>query len=225
MRIAESADHPYSQVQAIFGLGTLYAIQGRADLAIPALEQGLVVARLEKNHFLVPFIAGPLGAAYAIAGEPDRAVAVLEQTVEQAVTIRLLASQALRLVLLGQAYLLAGRSTSALDVARRALQTAEERHEAGQRAYAHRLLGDIAANADEPDVSAAQSAYHEAMGLAEALGMRPLVAHCHLGLGTLASRTGLRDEAKARLTVAATMYREMDMSFWLQKTEAQSRCA
>ena len=225
VRIAESADHPYSQVQGIFGLGTLYAIQGRADLAIPALEHGLVVARMEKIHVLVPFIAGPLGAAYAIAGEPDRAVAVLEQTVEQAVTIRLLASQALRLVWLGQAYLLAGRSTSALDVARRALQTAEERHEAGQRAYAHRLLGDIAANADEPDVSAAQSAYHEAMGLAEALGMRPLVAHCHLGLGTLASRTGLRDEAKARLTVAATMYREMDMSFWLQKTEAQSRCA
>jgi class 3 adenylate cyclase/tetratricopeptide (TPR) repeat protein len=221
VRIAESADHPYSQVQAVFGLGTLYTIQGRADLAIPTLEQGLVVARLEKIHFLVPFITGPLGAAYAVAGELDRAVAVLEQTVEQAVTMRLVANHALRLVWLGEAYLLAGRPASALDVARRALQTAEERHETGQRAYAHRLLGDIAASADEPDVPAAQAAYREATGLAEALAMRPLVAHSHLGLGTLAYRMGRPDEAKARLAVAATMYREMDMRFWLEKAEAE----
>ena len=223
VRIAESADHTYSQVQAVFGLGTLYMIQGQADLAIPALEQGLVVARLENIPFLVPFITGPLGAAYAVAGELDRAVALLEQTVEQAVTIRLVANHALRLVWLGEAYLLAGRLESAQDVARRALQTAEERRETGQRAYAHRLLGDIAAGADEPDVPAAQVAYREVIGLAEALAMRPLVAHSHLGLGTLACRTGRPDEARAHLTVAATMYREMDMRFWLEKAEAKRR--
>ena len=146
---------------------------------------------------------------------------MLEQTVEQAVTMRLVANHALRLVWLGEAYLLAGRPASALDVARRALQTAEERHESGQRAYAHRLLGDIAASANESD--AAQAAYREAMALAEALAMRPLVAHAHHGLGTLAYRTGRPDEAKASLAVAATMYREMDMRFWLEKAEARSR--
>jgi hypothetical protein len=104
-------------------------------------------------------------------------------------------------------------------VARRALQTAEERHESGQRAYAHRLLGDIAASGNEPDVPAAQSAYDEAMGVAESLSMRPLVAHSHRGFGMLAYRTGRPDEAKARLTLAATMYREMDMRFWLEKAE------
>ena len=221
VRIAESGGHPYSQVQAGFGLGMVYAIQGRPELAIPALEQGLVVARLEKIHFLVPFLTGPLGAVYARAGELDHAVTMLEQTVEQAVTMRLVANHALRLVWLGEAYLLAGRPASALDVARRALQTAEERHESGQRAYAHRLLGDIAASANESD--AAQAAYREALALAEALAMRPLVAHAHHGLGTLAYRTGRPDEAKASLAVAATMYREMDMRFWLEKAEARSR--
>ncbi len=223
VRIAESADHTYSQVQAVFGLGTLYMIQGRADLAIPALEQGLVVARLENIPFLVPFITGPLGAAYAVAGELDRAVAVLEQTVEQAVTMRLVANHALRLVWLGEAYLLAGRLESAQDVARRALQASEERRETGQRAYAHRLLGNIAASADEPDILAAQSAYREVIDLAEALAMRPLVAHAHLGLGTLACRAGRPDEARGHLTVASTMYREMDMRFWLEKAEAKRR--
>jgi len=220
-RIAESADHAYSRVQAAFGLGTLYVIQGRADLAIPALEQGLVVARLENIRFLIPFITGPLGAAYALADQLDRSVALLEQTVEQAVTMRLMANHALRLVWLGQAYLLAGRRKDALNVARRALQTAEERRETGQRAYAHCFLGDIAASADEPDVPAAQVAYHEASGLAEALAMRPLVAHYHLGLGTLCFRTGRLNEAREHLTIAETMYREMQMRVWLEKAEVK----
>jgi hypothetical protein len=48
----------------------------------------------------------------------------------------------------------------------------------------------------------------------------PLVAPCHLGLGTLYRRTG--DEAKAaeHLTTATTMYREMGMTFWLEQVEA-----
>jgi hypothetical protein len=55
---------------------------------------------------------------------------------------------------------------------------------------------------------------------ASSLGMRPLVAHCHLGLGKLYRRTG--DDAKAsdHLSTATTMYREMDMGFWLAQAEA-----
>ena len=50
--------------------------------------------------------------------------------------------------------------------------------------------------------------------------MRPLVAHCHLGLGRLYRRTGRRQEAQENLTTAIAMYREMDMRFWLTQAEA-----
>ena len=53
--------------------------------------------------------------------------------------------------------------------------------------------------------------------------MRPLVAHCHLGLGKLYRRTGKRQEAQEHLTTATTMYRELDMRFWLEKAEAAIR--
>jgi len=53
------------------------------------------------------------------------------------------------------------------------------------------------------------------------LGMRPLVAHCHLGLGKLYRRTGKPEQAHEHLTTATTMYREMDMRFWLEKAEAE----
>ena len=49
--------------------------------------------------------------------------------------------------------------------------------------------------------------------------MRPLVAHCHLGLGKLFRRTGKREQAQDHLTTAATMYREMDMNFWLEQAK------
>jgi len=51
--------------------------------------------------------------------------------------------------------------------------------------------------------------------------MRPLVAHCHLGLGKLYRCTGKREQAREHLTAATTMYREMDMTFWLEQAEAE----
>jgi hypothetical protein len=61
------------------------------------------------------------------------------------------------------------------------------------------------------------------MALASELEMRPLVAHCHLGLGTLYRRIGNREQPHERLTTATTMYRDLDMQFWLQKAETEMR--
>jgi hypothetical protein len=51
--------------------------------------------------------------------------------------------------------------------------------------------------------------------LAEELGMRPLVAHCHRGLGTLYTTTGQWEQACTALSTAIEMYQSMDMTFWL----------
>jgi len=53
------------------------------------------------------------------------------------------------------------------------------------------------------------------------IGVHPLVAHCHLGLGKLYRRTGEREQAQGRLATATTMYHEMDMPFWLEQAEKQ----
>ena len=82
------------------------------------------------------------------------------------------------------------------------------------------LLGDIATHPDRFDAERGEAHYREALALAEPRGMRPLVAHCHLGLGKLYRRTGKREQAQEHLTTAATMYREMDMQFWLEQAEA-----
>ena len=70
------------------------------------------------------------------------------------------------------------------------------------------------------EIELAESHYQQALALAEELGMRPLVAHCHLGLGTLHSRIGRVDQARTDLAAAIVLYRAMDMTFWLPQAEA-----
>jgi hypothetical protein len=83
------------------------------------------------------------------------------------------------------------------------------------------LLGDIATHPDRSDAERGEAHYREALALAEPRGMRPLVAHCHLGLGKLYRRTDKREQAQKQLATATTMYREMGMTYWLEKAEAE----
>ena len=66
----------------------------------------------------------------------------------------------------------------------------------------------------------AETYYQQALALAEELGMRPLQAHCHLGLGTLYATTGRREQARTALTTAIALYGAMDMVFWLPQAKA-----
>ena len=92
--------------------------------------------------------------------------------------------------------------------------------ERGHEAYALQLLGAFHGHRDPPEVEPAATYYSQALTLAEALGMRPLQAHCHLGLGTLYTRTGQREQARAELSTAIALYHAMDMHFWLPQAEA-----
>jgi hypothetical protein len=100
---------------------------------------------------------------------------------------------------------------------------ARGRGERGFEAWALHLLGEIASHHGCPDVAAAAVHYGAAMTLASELEMRPLVAHCHFGLGKLYRRTGDSVRANEHLTTAATMYGEMDMRFWLEQAQAELR--
>jgi tetratricopeptide (TPR) repeat protein len=120
---------------------------------------------------------------------------------------------------LAEGHLLAGRTDEAGALARQAVELARAQKERGHEAWALRLLGEIASRREPLDAAATEGHYRQALGLATELGMRPLVAHCHLGLGQLCSRAGRPDPAQENLTIATRMYREMGMAFWLTRTE------
>jgi tetratricopeptide (TPR) repeat protein len=93
----------------------------------------------------------------------------------------------------------------------------------GGRAHALQLLGYIATHPERFDAERGETHYHQALALAEPRGMRPLIAHCHLGLSKLYQRIGRREQASEHLGIATTMYREMDMHFWREQAEAGTR--
>jgi len=219
--IAATGDHAYSRIQACWGVGMLHLIQGRLERAVPALEQGLVSARLENIPLFVPFITAPLGGAYALNGRVDSGIALLEQSVEQAASIRLMAHHSLRIAWLAWAQLLAGRREEALIHAHRALDIALERHERGQEVRVRRLLADIEAGDDAPDVPKAEAGYREAFELAESLQMRPLAAQCRLGLGGLHRRLGQAAHARAELDDALARFSAMSMTLWIERAQAE----
>jgi Tetratricopeptide repeat len=133
------------------------------------------------------------------------------------------AFHSLAVVHFAEACMLADQPEEVFAAATRALAMTRERGDRGHEAYALRLLAEIAARPESLDRETAHARYHEALTLATELGMRPLVAHCHLGLGKLFRRTGRREQARGHLTTATTMYREMGRTFWLDQTEAEIR--
>ena len=167
---------------------------------------------------MFPGVASALGVAYALAGRVAEALPLLEQAVEQAPAMghsRMLRGSSL----LSEGYLLAGRPDEARP-AEQALALAREHQATG-----HAGLGPASPRRDRrascsPEVEPAAASYRQALALAEELGMRPLQAHCHRGLGTLYATTGQREQARAELSTAIDIYRAMEMTFWLPETEA-----
>jgi tetratricopeptide (TPR) repeat protein len=113
----------------------------------------------------------------------------------------------------------AGHLEEAQATVQHVLALAREHQERDHQAYALRLLGNIAARREPPDRDQAEDDYRQALALAAELGMRPLLAHCHLGLGKLYATIGRHVEARTELTAAIDLYRAMEMTFWLPQAE------
>jgi tetratricopeptide (TPR) repeat protein len=199
-------------------LGFVYLMQGDLEPANRVLEQGLTLCRASGNRDWWRGIMARLGFAYALQGRLAEERALLEEAIRE--DIRTGAQHASRVVLLSEVCRLAGCGEEAWQHARQALARAQQQKERVDEALALHQLGAVHAHADHPDVAQAEAHYQQALALADALGMRPLVAHCYLGLGQLYCQTGRAAQAHTTLCAAADLYRAMNMTFWLHRAEA-----
>jgi class 3 adenylate cyclase/tetratricopeptide (TPR) repeat protein len=220
VQIAEAADHPFSRMWVCCAIGLLALRQGDLPRALPRLERAVGLCQDADLPIYFPWTAAHLVAAYTLGGRGADAVPLLTQALEQTAALERVDMQALCLLPLGEAQVLAGRLEEAHALAEQVLALAREHQERGHQAYALHLLGDIAARRAPPEVAEAATHYHQALTLAEELGMRPLAAHCHLGLGLFHLKIGRRVQAHPELSAAIALYRAMEMTFWLPQAEA-----
>jgi tetratricopeptide (TPR) repeat protein len=218
--IAETADQPYSIASAFLAIGQVHLVQGALTQAIPVFERGAELCKTWDLRVIFPMNAAGLGLALALRGRLTEALPILEEGEAQAPPIRIFDTSSAATAL-GTGYLLAGRMDEASRISSNVLDLAVNRGFRGNQARAKQLLGNISARRFPPEAAQAEGHYRGALALASELGMRPLIAHCRKGLGALYGRTGREEKGREELTTAMDMYRDMEMTFWLEKAEAE----
>jgi tetratricopeptide (TPR) repeat protein len=219
VRVAEAADQPYTLSFGLAALGLAHFRRGDLPRATPILERGLDLCRTWQivNRM---WIGATLGAAYAFAGRAGEALALVAGTVEEFRSRHIQGRPAHVFLCAGMTCLSTGRVNEAAGHLQEALMLTRRLGARGNEGHALCLSGDVASVTGSGD---AEGAYRQALALAEPRGMRPLVAHCHLGLGKLYRRRGDRQQAEEHLTTAMAMYREMGMTYWLEQADAEMR--
>ena len=221
IRIAEKADQPYSLVIACLGLGSLHLLKGDLSRATCVLERAVDLCRRWTIPRWLPTAAASLGYAYVLLGRLGEGVPILRDAIDQLDRTGIGFVDAPTLAWMSEAHLSEKRIDEAGSMAHREIDRSRLGGLRGHEAHGWRVLAEIAVSVDPVDVKSAEGYFHQALTHATELGMRPLVAHCHRGLGKLYGRTGMRHEAQEHLTTATTMYREMEMTYWLRKAEAE----
>jgi class 3 adenylate cyclase/tetratricopeptide (TPR) repeat protein len=222
IRIAEPTHHAYTVGLAHRAAGTLHLLKGDWAKARSRIEHAIAEFRRGNVVFQLPLAVASSAWALAQLDEASEALNRIqegEQLVRRQVTRGVVGHPARAYHALGRACLLLGRLDEARSLGAHALDILAGHH--GFAAHAQHLLGDITTHPGRCDAERGEAHYRQALALAEPRGMRPLVAHCHLGLGKLYRRMDEREQGHEHLATATTMYRDMGMTYWLEKAETE----
>jgi DNA-binding NtrC family response regulator/tetratricopeptide (TPR) repeat protein len=220
LEIARATQHPLSSMIAHLGLGRVRLRRGDFPRAIVELEAALALCREWDIAQWYPAVAAALGYAYVFTGRTAGAIERLEDASAKASAMGRRGGYPF-VRLLAEAYLVVGRPEEALELGREALERARAQRERGQQALTLHLLGEVWLQLGRDDAKS-EAYYREALALAEERGMRPLLALCHLGLTRLFGRTGRDSEAARYRGTAASLFKELDMPFWVGEVEREA---
>jgi class 3 adenylate cyclase len=223
VRIAEATQSPFVIAWAHMSAGALYQRKGDWSRALSHFEQATTMMR--EGNIVVMLDTMLVYSAWMLAqlGDEKGALSRLregERLVERLAATGFVGLLRTRYQVLARAAFTLGRIGEARRLGRLAFESLPL--QSGRAANLLHLLGDIAAHPDCFDADSSEAHYLAALELAKPRGMRPLVAHCHLGLGKLYRCTGARKQAQEHVAMATTMYREMDMPFWLEQAEVEA---
>jgi tetratricopeptide (TPR) repeat protein len=222
MRLAEPTQHAFTISMALFVSSLLHILKGDWTEALSRIERWVAIARTGKFSFHLSWGVAASTWPMAQVGDANEALKRIleaEPLLERLAAGRILASLGWFYCSLARACLQLGRCDEAGRFGERALEFCSS--QPGFEAHARHLLGDVAAHPDQFDAERGETHYRQALALAERLGMHPLAAHCHFGLGKVYLRTGARAQALEYVATATTMYRNLGMTHWLEQAEAE----
>ena len=218
LRIAQAAGHRPSEIYARYGLGYAHLRQGDFTSAKDILEPSLALCRELEIRVALPFVAATLGSVYLRSNRITDAVPLVQEALQAFSAMAITGLLSLAVTFLADAHLVLGEVDDARKQAEKAVSLAHAQQEQGWEAWGLKLLGDVFLHGST-ELKRAAEIYGQALTLATELEMRPLVAHCHMGLGGAHTMAGLRTDAIEQFTIGMKLYREMGMGFWAEKAQ------
>jgi len=215
---AEASNVAHAIVQAWAALAQVHRVKGDDQHSLELFERAMAIGQAREVALMFPLQQWFVGHERARTGRISEGAVLIRAGLEQLEAWSLWRWIPLCVIHLGEACLLAGRADEARAHAARALGLARELGQRLHEVYALRLLGESLA---AEDAAGADLHYRQALTLAVELGLRPLVAHCHFGLGVLHRSCGKGEPAREHLGAAIALYTEMDMRSWLARAEAE----
>lgn len=212
LEIAKKAENAMSLILGYDSLAMAYLRHGEVECALPLLEKGHELCRSYEVRIFYSFTVGSLGYAYLLANEPRRALTVLEEGAK-AENLQASIFTVHSLTTLADAYRAVGETPLATETVSCALKIANEREERGFEAWAMLVMAGI--HADAGRLEEATQWYGRALQQATDLSMRPLIGHCHNGLGHVYLRLGKERKAQSETKMALEIYRMLGMTYWL----------
>ena len=218
---AQASKHAYTAVIAQTLEALVWLRRGQPSRAMHPLEQSL---RACTEHYLAlwqPVASSWLGLTHVLLGQTKEAIPFLQEGVTRTEALGIKAYLSLWVTHLAEGLLASGQTDHARVTAEHALDLALTHKEGGHQARALCLLGDIASQDGSLESGQAEGYYRHGLMLADNLGMRPVLALCHLGLGKLYRSRGQRLGAEEHLGAAFSLFAEMDMRLWLVRSASE----
>ncbi|UCH48783.1 MAG: AAA family ATPase [Betaproteobacteria bacterium] len=215
INVSRNGEHAISQEWAESWLAYVHLRQGDFTAAAQVLEPGFSLGREMGHRMLIPLSAACLGLAYLRLGRTTDALPLVGEADEGLHALRL-AGMYPFIAVLAEAYLLLGRKSDSLRLAEKMRATARAHPQRAWEAWSLKLLADAYAQ-DDDGLEKSEHAFQQALVFAKELGMRPLQAHCHFGLGKLYKQRH-NPQADEEILTAQALYLDMGMTFYAEQT-------
>jgi tetratricopeptide (TPR) repeat protein len=223
IRLAEPMQHAFTLGRAYLAAGTLHPLQGNWAKARSLVERWIEVARKGNVALHLPWAVASSAWILSELGQTSEALLRLREgvdLVDRQATRGIVGQSAWAYHALGRAALLLDRLDDARRLSKQALAISAA--QPGFRAHALHLGGDIALSGDRHDLERSEDRFCEALALAEARGMLPLVAHCQLGLARYYRRARERTRSARHFARAMTLYRSLGAQYWVCQASAEA---
>ena len=214
LEISNQGKNLFSATWIHAALGTVYLIQGRLNTAINLLEKALSLCRAGALS-VFSFIAANLGHTYCLQENPDAALPILKEAVNPHKSNLSTAPSIYPLAALAEVYHLKGQTQKALQSIKTAIEFFKKKGERGFEAWALYHMAKIQSQGNCENLIQAIHSYRKVEAQAVELRMRPLLAHCHNGLGHLFLKINKTSESHSELLTALDLYKSMGMERWI----------